>query len=199
MAGSWLANQPSVVYATLLSAAVTYLPQANPEMAWVSVADASTTEEALEVLEGYVKTMDCRIKSLISSLDSRFAALNENMYSLAQGEPTSPSRFGCKKWVLPLFLLYCLWWCLYCPLYSQVGDGAYHPEYIGTLVPEPECAAPPHPACWLAGCGLASRLIVPHHLSSHYVIIAPPVHWFAVLPTWHRCAYMDGVFTACPT
>lgn len=56
--------------------------RANPELSWVGVADASTTEEALEVMEGHIRTIDQRIKSLGTQLEQRFAILNENLFGL---------------------------------------------------------------------------------------------------------------------
>ncbi|KAJ9519054.1 hypothetical protein QJQ45_003534 [Haematococcus lacustris] len=53
--------------------------RANPQMAWLGVAEATTHEEAMQVMEGHVRLVDMHLKRLTEQIDSRFAALSENL------------------------------------------------------------------------------------------------------------------------
>lgn len=53
------------------------LMRTNPDMAWISVADASTTEEGLELLEAHMRNVDKRIKTFMTNVDLKFNMLHD--------------------------------------------------------------------------------------------------------------------------
>ncbi|GFH10878.1 hypothetical protein HaLaN_06275, partial [Haematococcus lacustris] len=48
----------------------------NPELGWLSVAEASTAEEAMEVLEGHVKLMDTRMQRMYCAIEQRLDVIS---------------------------------------------------------------------------------------------------------------------------
>lgn len=46
-----------------------------------------------QVVEGYIKLMDAKLKGLMATMESRFASLNENLFGL-HAEPVTPGRCG---------------------------------------------------------------------------------------------------------
>ncbi|GFH08873.1 uncharacterized protein HaLaN_03912 [Haematococcus lacustris] len=72
------------------------LINANPELSWLSVAEATTQEEAMEMMEGHVKVVDQRVKHLSEAIEHRFASLNEQLFGLAP-EPVYQVAFTRKK------------------------------------------------------------------------------------------------------
>ncbi|GFH09629.1 uncharacterized protein HaLaN_04807 [Haematococcus lacustris] len=72
------------------------LINANPELSWLSVAEATTQEEAMEMMEGHVKVVDQRVKQLSEAIEHSFASLNEQLFGLAP-EPVYQVAFTRKK------------------------------------------------------------------------------------------------------
>ncbi|KAJ9519137.1 hypothetical protein QJQ45_007692 [Haematococcus lacustris] len=76
--------------------------RANPQMAWLGVAEATTHEEAMQVMEGHVRLVDMHLKRLTEQIDSRFAALSENLATgdvrpLPAPQPSAPPNLRQKS------------------------------------------------------------------------------------------------------
>ncbi|KAJ9511388.1 hypothetical protein QJQ45_029798 [Haematococcus lacustris] len=63
----------------------------NPEMAWLGVAEASTLEEGMEVLEGHVKVMDARMKRMFEAMQQQLSAISSALQGQQDGMPGDAS------------------------------------------------------------------------------------------------------------